>query len=83
MELAAIGRQRVVGRSDLIVLGAEKDCFTVATHILPEDGRRRVYGVDEDGVPAFPRDIEYRQQMIPTKNETRCYDKKATGRAST
>ena len=40
----------------------------------PEDGCLWVYGVGEDGVPAFTRDgIEYLQQIIT--------DKKAAGSA--
>jgi hypothetical protein len=57
------------------LLGENEDwLFDLASDVFPEDGYLWVYGVGEDGVPAFTRDgIEYLQQIIA--------DERAAGRA--
>jgi len=41
--------------------------------VFPEDGRLWVYGIGEDGVPAFTRDgIKYLQQIIADKRAASC-----------
>jgi hypothetical protein len=56
-------------------LGEDEDwLFDLSSDMFPGDGCLWVYGVGEDGVPAFTRDgIECLQQIIA--------DKKAAGRA--
>jgi hypothetical protein len=56
------------------LLGEDEDwLFDLSTDMFPEDGRLWVYGVGEDGVPAFTRDgIENLCQIIA--------DERAAGR---
>ena len=56
------------------LLGEDEDwLFDLASDMFPEDGCLWVYGVDEDGVPAFTRDgIEYLQQIITDKRAAGC-----------
>jgi hypothetical protein len=57
------------------LLGEDEDwLFDLSGDMFPEDGRLWVYGVGEDGVPAFARDgIENLRQIIA--------DERAAGRA--
>ena len=56
------------------LLGADEDwLFELSIDMFPEDGGLWVYGVGEDGMPAFTRDsIENLRQIIA--------DKRAAGR---
>jgi hypothetical protein len=56
-------------------LGEDEDwLFELSGGMFPEDGRPWVYGVGEDGVPAFTKDgIDNLRQIIA--------DRRATGRA--
>ena len=88
MELATSSRARGSGRLTLAAISYVFTIDYVATMLdedvewlwelqidmEPADGCLRVYGVGEDGVPAFTRDgIEYLEQIIA--------DKRAAGRA--
>jgi len=57
------------------LLGEDEDwLFELAIDMEPEDGSLWVYGIGEDGVPAFTQDgIDYLRQIID--------DKRATGTA--
>jgi hypothetical protein len=57
------------------LLGEDEDwLYDLSTDIFPEDGCLWVYGVGEDGVPAFTKDgIENLRQIIA--------DQRAAGRA--
>ncbi len=57
------------------LLGEDEDwLFELSTDMFPEDGCLWVYGVSEDGVPAFTKDgIENLRQIIA--------DERSTGRA--
>ena len=57
------------------LLGEDEDwLFDLSTDMFPEDGCLWVYGVGEDGVPAFTKDgIENLRQIIA--------DERAAGRA--
>ena len=57
------------------LLGEDEDwLFELSTDMFPEDGCLWVYGVGEDGVPAFTKDgIENLRQIIA--------DQRAAGRA--
>ena len=74
LSLAAISAVFTIGYVANL-LGEDEDwLFDLAGDMRPEDGCLWVYGVGEDGVPAFTRDgIEYLQQIIT--------DKKAAGSA--
>lgn len=56
------------------MLGEDEDwLFEFSIGMFPEDGRRHVYGVGEDGVPAFTRDgIENLQQIIADQRAAGC-----------
>ena len=56
------------------LLGEDEDwLFDLAGDMRPEDGCLWVYGVGEDGVPAFTRDgVEYLQQIIADKRAAGC-----------
>ena len=51
------------------LLGEDEDwLFDLSTDMFPEDGRLWVYGVGEDGVPAFTQDgIDNLRQIIANK----------------
>lgn len=74
LTLAAIAQVFTIGYVANL-LGEDEDwLFDLAGDMRPEDGCLWVYGVGEDGVPAFTRDgMEYLQQIIT--------DKRAAGRA--
>jgi hypothetical protein len=74
LSLAAISAVFTIGYVANL-LGEDEDwLFDLSSDMDPEDGCLWVYGVGEDGVPAFTRDgIECLQQIIA--------DKRATGRA--
>jgi hypothetical protein len=72
--LAAISAVFTIGYVANLLGEDENWLFELAGDMFPEDGCLWVYGVGEDGVPAFTRDgIEYLQQIIA--------DKRAAGRA--
>jgi hypothetical protein len=68
LSLAAISAVFTIGYVANL-LGEDEDwLFDLAGDIFPEDGCLWVYGVGEDGVPAFTRNgIEYLQQIIADK----------------
>ena len=72
LSLAAISAVFTIGYVANL-LGEDEDwLFDLAGDMFPEDGCLWVYGIGEDGVPAFTRDgIECLQQII--------VDKKAAG----
>ena len=53
------------------LLGEDEDwLYDLSTDMFPEDGCLRVYGVGEDGVPAFTKDgIETLRQIIADQLE--------------
>jgi hypothetical protein len=55
------------------ILGEDEDWLReLSIDLFPEDGCLWVYGVGEDGVPAFTRDgIECLQQIIADQRATR------------
>jgi hypothetical protein len=74
LPLAAISAVFTIGYVANL-LGEDEDwLFDLAGDMCPEDGCLWVYGVGDDGVPAFtPDGIEYLQQIIA--------EKRAAGRA--
>ena len=56
------------------LLGADEDwIFVPSISMFPEDGCLWVYGVGEDGVPAFTRDgIENLRQIIADQRAAGC-----------
>ena len=84
MELAAVCRRSPSGGLILAaisavftidyvanLLGEDEDwLYDLSTDMFPEDGCLRVYGVGEDGVPAFTKDgIETLRQIIADQLE--------------
>ena len=63
--MAAIGAVFTIGYVANLFGGDENWIFDLSIDMFPEDGCLWVYGVGEDGVPAFTRDgIENLRQII-------------------